>query len=86
MRKEVKKTTEKYVTETTFQKFFQIFEKKMTAHDEAFSLILKEIRSIHEDNKYFRQSISNLNIDGSSSERKIEDLRARVERLEMQRK
>lgn len=84
MKKGSVKKEPKYVTETSFQKFLQTFEKKMASHDEAFSLILKEIRNIHEDNKYFRKSISNLNIDGSSYDKKIEDLKIRVERLEMQ--
>jgi len=46
-------------------------------------IMLKEIRAIHEDNKYFRSSISNLNIDGSSYDRKIENLTIRVEKLEL---
>ena len=49
-------------------------------------IILKEIRTIHEDNKYFRNSISSLNIDGSSYDRKIENLTIRVEKLELKQK
>lgn len=90
MKKDVKKTTEKYVTEKTFEKSMTNIAKSFAQVDESLELhskilqdILKEIKQINEDNKYFRQSISNLNIDGSSSDRKIEDLTMRVERLEM---
>jgi len=76
MKKEAKKTTEKYVTDKTFQ-------KAMADHAEIMTVLLKEIRTIHEDNKYFRQSISNLNIDNLSYDRKIKNLDARVEKLEL---
>ena len=49
------------------------------------TMILKEIKTIHEDNKYFRQSISSLNMNDLSYDRKIEDLTARVEKLEKTR-
>lgn len=38
--------------------------------NEVTTIILKEIRTIHEDNKYFRQSISGLNTDGLSYDKK----------------
>ncbi len=92
MKKEVKKTTEKYVTEKTFEKSMKAIAKSfgrvdasLERHEKVLQEILKEIKTIHEDNKYFRQSISNLNIDGSSYDREIEDLKIRVERLEMQK-
>ena len=37
-------------------------------------MIVKELRAIHDDNKGFRQSVSGLNHDGISYERKIENL------------
>lgn len=46
-------------------------------------IMIKEIKTIHEDNKYFRQNISSLNSDGLSYDRKIEDLTVRVEKLEL---
>jgi hypothetical protein len=46
-------------------------------------IMLKEIRTIHEDNKYFRNSISSLNIESSSYDRRIENLTIRVEKLEL---
>ena len=46
------------------------------------ALILKEIRAIHEDNKYFRESILTLNTDGSSYDKRISGLDVRVEKIE----
>jgi hypothetical protein len=40
--------------------------------------MLKEIKTIHEDNKYFRAGISNLNLEGLSYDRKIEKLEEKV--------
>jgi phage shock protein A len=89
MKKAVKKTTEKYLTETKFRTFEKTFESSMQSIAKSFSrvedtmlLIVKEIRTIHEENRNFRQSISGLNSDGISYERKIENLTARVEKLE----
>ena len=44
--------------------------------------MLKEIKTIHEDNKYFRQSISSLDMNDLSYDRKLENLTVRVEKLE----
>ena len=100
-KEEIKKTTEKYVTEKTFNtfenrfdKFEARFESSARATAKSFAdtteiinktteIILKEIRTIHEDNKYFIQSISSLNTDGLSFDRKIENLTMRVEKLEL---
>ena len=57
-------------------------DKKLDQHDKIFEVMLKEIKTIHEDNKYFRQSISSLNFDGLTYDRKIGDLTTRVEKLE----
>jgi hypothetical protein len=45
-------------------------------------IILKEVKTIHEDNKYFRQSISSLNMNDFTYDRKLENLTVRVEKLE----
>jgi phage-related protein len=89
MKKVIKKTTKKYLTENKFQMFEKTFEKHVRAiaksfsdNTETMSLILKEIRNIHEDNKYFRESISGLNSNDLSYDRKIENLTVRVEKLE----
>jgi len=67
---------------TNIAKSFARVEESLKNQNLITEMILKEIRQIHEDNKYFRSSISNLNIDGLSYDRKIEDLKNRVERLE----
>jgi hypothetical protein len=46
-------------------------------------IMLREIKAIHEENKYFRASISNLNLEGLSYDKKIENLTIRVEKLEL---
>ena len=50
--------------------------------NEVSTIMLQEIRTIHEDNKYFRQSMSDLNIENVSRDRKIQGLDVRVEKLE----
>lgn len=86
MKKAVKKTTEKYVTETIFEKHMRSIAKSFADNAEVMALILKEIKQIHEDNKYFRASISNLYSDGLSCDKKIENLNVRVEKLELKAK
>ena len=81
MKKAVKKTP-KYVTEKTFESSMLAIAKSFERVEGALEIIVKELRAIHEDNKYFRQSISGLNSDGISYDRKIENLTVRVEKLE----
>ena len=71
MKKGNKKTTKKYVTESTF-------EKHMRSLAEAMDIMIRELKQIHEDNKYFRASISNLNLEGLSYDRRIENLNSRI--------
>lgn len=61
-------------------------KEALKTQQSVLDIMIKEIRTIHEDNIYFRKSISSLNIDGSSYDKKIEDLKVRVERLEVQNK
>ena len=89
MKKGPQKTTEKYVTEKTFKKFessfginMQNIAKSFERHEKVMDHILKELQQMHEENKYFRQSISSLNNDGLSYDRKIDNLSVRVEKLE----
>ncbi|MCX6755097.1 MAG: hypothetical protein NT068_00960 [Candidatus Nomurabacteria bacterium] len=82
MKKVVKKTTEKYVTEKTFEKSMQSIAKSFENQDRVLDIIVKELRNIHEDNKNFRQSISSLDRDNSYNDRRIENLTMRVEKLE----
>lgn len=62
---------------------FDKVDKRLDQHDKIFNLMIKEIKTIHEDNKYFRQSISSLNFNDLSYDRKIENLTIRVEKLEL---
>jgi septal ring factor EnvC (AmiA/AmiB activator) len=61
---------------------FDRMDKKFNQHDKIFEVMIKELKTIHEDNKYFRENISSLNSDGLSYNRKIDNLTARVEKLE----
>ena len=70
------------MTKDGFDGVYENMKDGFDRHGKVLEGILKEIKAIHEDNKYFRQSISSLNIDGSSYDRKIEDLTMRVEKLE----
>ena len=54
--------------------------------NEITTITLKEIMVIHEENKYFRQSISSLDMNDLSYDRKIENLTMRVEKLELNAK
>lgn len=60
--------------------------KTLITHEEVMQDILKQIRMMNEESKYFRQSLSNLNTDGISYDRRIENLNMRVERLESKTK
>ena len=73
----------------TFNKFEDKFDASMRAVAKSFAdnaevmgLILKEIRTIHEENKYFRESISSLNTDGLSYDKRISSLDVQVDKLE----
>lgn len=93
MKKITPKTTEKYVTEKTFEtnmqaiaKSFHRVDKALEMHGRVMQDILKEVKSIHEDNKHFRNSIIGLNSDSISYERRVENLTFRVEKLESKNK
>ncbi|HEY4513038.1 MAG TPA: hypothetical protein VJH06_00800 [Candidatus Paceibacterota bacterium] len=93
MKKVAKKTTEKYLTEHKFGIFEKSFESNMRSIAKSFAdnaeimgLILKEIITIHEDNKYFRQSISTLSTENVSRDRKIQGFDVRIEKLESKSK
>jgi hypothetical protein len=96
--KETSKTFEKRFDEfgRRFNEFEERFESSARVTAKSFAdvnetlknitkvteVVLKEIRTIHEDNKYFRQSISSLSTDALYSDRKVENLTLRVEKLE----
>ncbi len=89
MKKVVKKTNERYVTEKTFKKFESSFGGNManiarsfSRVEESLGMVVKELKNIHEDNKYSRQNISSLSSDGLSYDRRIDGLTLRVDKLE----
>lgn len=89
MKKGIKKTNKKFLTEAKFDKTMLSVAKSFERVDQALDrinrtleVITKELQAIHEDHKHFRQSISSLNSDGISYDRKIENLTIRVEKLE----
>ncbi len=93
MKKQAKRTAEKYVTEKTFERNMASIAKSFTRvnqaleeHGKILQQILGELKTMHEENKYFRASISNLNLEGSSYDRRIENLAMRVEKLESKSK
>ena len=59
---------------------------QLKSMNEGATIMLKEITTLHEDNKEFRKNMSNLTIDGFSYDKKIEGLTLRVEKLEAKSK
>lgn len=98
MRKAVKKTTEKYLIGNKFGVFEKTFEKHMAniaksfsriderlvRHDKAFELLFKQMQTYTEEAREHRQTMSSLIHTDVKQERYLEDLKIRVERLEMQ--
>lgn len=105
MKKVVKKTVEKYLTENRFGVFEKNFEKHMAniaksfsniderfskiderfvRHDKAFELLFKQMQTYTEEAREHRQTMSSLIHTDVKQEREVEDLKIRVERLEMQ--
>ena len=54
MKKGVKKTTEKYITMSVFEKAMASIAKSFDRHEKVLQDILQELRAMREDNKYFR--------------------------------
>ena len=86
MKKVVKKTTEKYVTEKTFETNMASIAKSFERVDAALEMVVQELKNLHEDNKYIRQTLSNFTGDVSRHDRKISDLDIRLEKLELKAK
>lgn len=89
MKKNVLKSEPKYVTMSAFEKAmgsvsrsFSKIEEKLGKHDEAFTLILKQMQIFTEEAREHRQTMSSLMHSDISQERQVEDLKIRVERLE----
>ena len=89
MKKVIKKTNEKYVTEKTFEnsmaniaKSFARVEESLKNQNLVSEMMLKELKALHEDNKSIRGTLSGFVGDVSSHDRRIENLTIRVEKLE----
>jgi len=90
MKKGVRKTNEKYVTEKTFEKSmvsiaksFVRINEALERHERVLEMILKELKNLRDDHREIRSALSNLEIGLLKYDRKLEDLTLRVEKLEM---
>ncbi len=83
MKKGVEKTTEKYVTEKTFEKHMRSIAKSFEANGRISELILKEVTDLHNDHKQMRATINGIVSDVIINDRKIKGLTTRVEKLEV---
>ncbi len=91
MRKQVKtKGQESHVTMSAFEKAmasiaksFSRMDDRFDRHDKAFTLILKQMQTFTEEAREHRQTMSSLMRSDVFQERAVEDLKVRVERLEM---
>ncbi|MFA7285444.1 MAG: hypothetical protein WC011_01165 [Candidatus Paceibacterota bacterium] len=97
MKKITPKTTEKHVTEKLFLETLKNFENNSESNmrsvaksfervEGVLDVILKEIKNNNEQHKEFKNSITVLNGDGISYERRIDNLTTRVEKLESKSK
>jgi septal ring factor EnvC (AmiA/AmiB activator) len=89
MKKAATKTTEKYVTEKTFEKAMMSIAKSFAAVNDALerqakvlTSILKEIQVIHTDHEDFRKRMFQNEMTASKHDEKIEHMLIRVEKLE----
>lgn len=63
-----------------------IQQATLKTHHSVLQVMLKEITAIHEDTKSFRDNIATLYTDHVGYDRKISNLGARVEKLELKSK
>ena len=86
MKREASKITEKYVSEKTFESSMLSIAQNFMRIEESLGMIVKELKNLHEDNKYMRQTLSSFTSDVSRHDRKISNLDVRVEKLELKSK
>lgn len=93
MKKVTSKTTEKYVTEKTFEKAMASIAKSFAHTDNRFDRIEKnfdrvfdEFKHIREENQDFKNRMMLTEITTLKHDRKIDNLLARVEKLEAKMK
>ena len=65
---------------------FDKIEERLARHDKAFEMILKQMQVYTDEAREHRQMMSSLIHTDVKQERELEDLKIRVERLEMQSK
>ena len=93
MKKITAPKTEKYVTETVFERNMasiansfahaeELSKKRFDRHESLLERMLKQIEMLREDNQYIRKSVQSFIHDVSIHDRKIEDINERVEKLE----
>ncbi|MFA6006669.1 MAG: hypothetical protein WC764_03015 [Candidatus Paceibacterota bacterium] len=63
-------------------KSFVRVDERFEKHDQMFESILGEIKNLHEDNKYIRNTLNDLVRQGAKDDRKMDDMLVRIERLE----
>lgn len=87
--KRVKKEP-KYVTVSAFEKAtasiaksFSRMDERFDRHDKAFSLLFKQMQKFTEEAREHRQAMSMLMRTDISQEKAVEELKIRVDRLEM---
>jgi hypothetical protein len=83
MKKVVKKTTtQKHVTEKTFEKAMVSIARSFDRVEKNFELVLNEIQKINQENREYRKRALENDITMMSHDKKINDLITRVEKLE----
>ena len=85
----MKKTTQKYVTESSIEKHmraiahsFDSHGKILERHEDVLNMIVKELRNLHEDHKKMNDTLSGFVSEVYKHDRKINSLTMRVEKLE----
>lgn len=89
MKKGIKKTTEKYVTEKTFEKSmvsiagsFEKIDERFDKIDKVMNTVLKQLQEQNQEARENRMMMNSLNFSDVSQQRKIDGLEIRVEKLE----
>ena len=80
------KKSEKYVTEQTFEKSMRAVALSFQNQGQVLEMILKELKSLHEDHKNLAHTLASFAGDVSVHDRKISNLDVRVEKLELKSK
>jgi phage shock protein A len=82
MKKVVKNSKDKYVSESTFEKHMGNIAKSFNRVDDTLEVIIRELRDIKDEQKGTRKDLASFATDVLRHDRRIEDLTIRVEKLE----